>query len=530
MLGTRSMTSVILFSLLAVLAGPAYAKSQLVTNLESGKPQTVVAYGTSLTQAGAWVNQVEKALSEKYPGQLTVINSGGCGQWSKRGIEHLDTKVIANKPDTVFIEFAINDSVARFKGSPEIAKANLLNMIDRIREALPDCEIILMTMTPGNKHPEGHRSHRKDIADYYEMYRAVAQEKGLLLIDHYPNWIRLQQNEPERFQKYVPDTIHPTAEGNLQVVTPVILEALGIDSQSDLHVSEFAPGTDAVRFKFPTHIAFGPGDLQIVTDLKNSRFVFRKGEDESFQVSPLPLNQPHSVVYNPFDELYYANDTDHHRIIAFADLESASITAQTKQIAGVPLKRPHDIVLDPETGWLYAINPYSGQVFRFSAIGENETVLSVPAEGYARSLSFVNGRLYVIGSARGRVIEISNWDRGTFKIHDSFDPTGKKGPAGSWEHTGLVLNDLDYYSGYWYATSYFTAAYAAGTDPDPNKFIRFKTFDDLSRGDWTDLSERLPKGLTPYYLTVHEDQLYLAVFNHSNPGAGDSILRISENE
>jgi DNA-binding beta-propeller fold protein YncE len=291
-------------------------------------------------------------------------------------------------------------------------------------------------------------------------------------------------------------------------------------------VKEFVPGTIAIRFKWPTHIAFGPGDLQIITDLKNSRFVFRDGPAEPFRVSPIPLKQPHSLVYNPRDKLYYANDTDNHRIIAFADLESETITAETKNIAGVTLNRPHDVVIDPATGWIYALNPRSGHVFRFTAVGENESALQVPVDGYARSLTFVNDTLYVIGSAKGRVVEIVDWDTKQFKIHDSYDPTGKDGPAGSWETTGLVLNDVEYFSGYWYATSYFTEAYADGTDADRNKFIRFKTFEDFTKGNWTDLSDLLPRGLVPYYLTVHEDRLYVAVFNHEEPGNGDAIFRI----
>lgn len=202
--------------------------SRLVANLKAGKSQTVVAYGTSLTERGAWVGHLKEALDKQYPALATVINSGGSGQWSEWGVKHLDERVIDKKPDTVFIEFSINDSVARFNGSVEIAKSNLTNMIDRTLKANPDCEIILMTMTPGNKPPEGHRSHRKDIATHYEMYRNVAKERGLRLIDHYPNWVDLQKNDPDSFEKYVPDSIHPTTEGCVKVVTPVILQALGI--------------------------------------------------------------------------------------------------------------------------------------------------------------------------------------------------------------------------------------------------------------------------------------------------------------
>jgi hypothetical protein len=239
------------------------------------------------------------------------------------------------------------------------------------------------------------------------------------------------------------------------------------------------------------------------------------------------MRRPHSVVFNPADQLYYANDTDNHRIIAFSDLSSKTITAQTKTIAGIALNRPHDIVLDPATGWIYAINPNSGQVFRFTAIGENESVISVPVQGYARALTFAKGKLYAIGSAKGRIVEIVDWDTKTFKIYDSLDPTTRSGPAGSWTKTGLVLNDAEFFDGFWYATSYFTKQYARGTDSDAHKFIRFKKLAELVAGNGTDLSSLVPSGMTPYYLSTKGDKLYLAIFNHESPGSGDSILQFT---
>jgi len=215
----------------------AGAKSRLITNLESGQKQVVVAYGTSLTANGPWVKQVADVLEKRYPGLSTVINSGGSGQWSQWGVKNLDQRVLQKKPDTVLIEFAINDSVARFKGSVEIARTNLETMIDHILKANPKCEIILMTMTPGNKYPEEHRSYRKNIEAHYEMYRSVAKQRGLLLIDHYPNWKALQSADKKLFQEYVPDTIHPTPEGCSKIVTPVMLDALGIGAAEQNNLS-----------------------------------------------------------------------------------------------------------------------------------------------------------------------------------------------------------------------------------------------------------------------------------------------------
>jgi lysophospholipase L1-like esterase len=224
--GDKGMQAIADAILGGINAGAVLAKSRLVENLEKKRAQRIVMYGTSLTAAGSWVKQLDAILQDRYPGLVTVVNSGGSGKWSDWGVANVEERVIKNKPDTVFIEFCINDSVARFKGSVKKSRANLNTMVNRILKSNSDCEIILMTMTPGNKYPEGHFSYRKDIADYYEMYRLVAKERGFMLIDLYPEWKELQKNDPALFLKYVPDTIHPTAVGCAEMVTPVIVNAL----------------------------------------------------------------------------------------------------------------------------------------------------------------------------------------------------------------------------------------------------------------------------------------------------------------
>ena len=294
-----------------------------------------------------------------------------------------------------------------------------------------------------------------------------------------------------------------------------------------LKVSTHAESGKGISFGGFTQIAFGPGNSEIITACITHRFLYRNHPKESFSVSPLAVKRNHSVVYNPRDKLYYANDTDNHRIIAFADPSKNEITTETKVICGIQLKRPHDTVIDPATGWIYALNPNSGHIFRFTAIGENESVIKAPTQGYTRALTFANGKLYAIGSAKGRIVEVVDWEKPTFKVYDSFDPTNRQAGAGSWKTAGLVLNDAEFFNGHWYATSYFTHSSAKGTNFDENKFIRFQALEDLVPGDWTDLSSLVPSGMTPYFMTVNNNKLYLATFNHEATGKGDSILEFA---
>ena len=198
----------------------------LTANLKAGKPQTVVTYGTSLTAGGAWVGQLQGALDRSYPGLAKVVNSGAGGMWSKWGVDNLDERVIAKKPDAVLIEFAINDAYLEYKTSPGDARTNLVTMIDRILNANPQCQVILMTMNP----PVGvHLERRPKVDEYYEVYRQVAAERKLLLIDHSQNWKRLLQADAAAFNKLVPDGIHPEGSGCETVILPQLLNSLGID-------------------------------------------------------------------------------------------------------------------------------------------------------------------------------------------------------------------------------------------------------------------------------------------------------------
>jgi hypothetical protein len=295
-----------------------------------------------------------------------------------------------------------------------------------------------------------------------------------------------------------------------------------------LRVEQHAPTDDSIQFKTCTHIAFGDG-FEVISDLGNNRFVYRREGESAWQISPVPVKGHHSAVYHPGQGLWYVNDTDNHRMIAFRDLASPDIAAETAALAGIPLDRPHDVVLDPESGWLYAINPNNAVVFRFKALGEEESALDLSAHlTYSRGLTWHEGRLYVVGSAVGKVVEVTDFESGAYTVHLG---AGKKAeaPAGNWDRTGLVPNDAAFFNGHWYVTSFFTPAapYSEpGENADTHKLIRFRTWTDFESGNWEDLSALLPQGITPYYMTVHNGALYLAGFFSDGNGA-DAVFRIT---
>lgn len=208
-------------------AKPVSLQSRFIRRLEQGTRQHVVVFGTSLSESGAWVPQLRDALQARFPGLVTFTDTAKGGESSEWGRAHVESRVIAHRPDVVFIEFAINDAVARFGLSPDRVRENLDVMLDRIAAALPECEIILQVMNPAVGKPVGDFSYRRDQPVYEQIYRDAAKKRGLLLIDHAPTWAALLETEGEAgFKHYVPDGVHPNAEAYARFVTPVILKAL----------------------------------------------------------------------------------------------------------------------------------------------------------------------------------------------------------------------------------------------------------------------------------------------------------------
>ena len=281
--------------------GKEKAKPQFVQHLDAGKKQTIVTFGTSLTAIGAWVDQFATVLEQTYPGQAKVINGAQGGANSDWGVKSLDEKVLKHEPDTVFIEFAVNDAVARRKTSVEHARNNLNQLIERILKANPDTEIILQVMNV----PVGHtRTGRPNLETYNQMYRDVAKERGFQLIDHWPNWQKLLERDPLRFLAYNTDTIHPVREGALNVITPHLLRELGLPAGKP------AQSMDTPCWKYLLHI--------MRTDKKNHATT-RKDYDaywqKLFEMADLDANGSLSAEEMRADSLLKAMDRNQSKTI-----------------------------------------------------------------------------------------------------------------------------------------------------------------------------------------------------------------------
>jgi acyl-CoA thioesterase I len=238
-----------LIGMATVYAQSPPAPSRFIQNLDAGKAQIIVTYGTSLTAGGAWVGLLSAYLRERYPGKATLFNEGASSRSSQFGVKSIHN-VTRHRPDLVLIEFAMNDAYYPARDgytegmTVDSSKANLKHIIDSVMAVNPACEVYLQTMDL----PLGiHLERRARLLAYYQGYRDFAAAAGLPVIDHEPKWKALLDFDKAWYGEWVPDSIHPGAEGSGAITSPGVLSALTgmtIAWQSPLAGAAMNPGTD----------------------------------------------------------------------------------------------------------------------------------------------------------------------------------------------------------------------------------------------------------------------------------------------
>ena len=256
------------------LAGQATAGG-FIRKISRGTPQRVVLYGTSLTAKGAWVGQLQQAVEAAYPKMVTWINSGGSGKASDWGVANLQNKVINQDPDTVLIEFSMNDAAMTLNITRAQALDNLTMMVKRIKSAHPACEIILQIMNPVDRRERDPYSPRPGLALYQQDCRDFASSNGLPCIDHMPAFVALLDEGSDAYRQFVPDGVHPSAEGFARYLTPTLVHALGIGLNQPLptvrlrmhHARAAEPAVAAGASRASSLIVWRSGSTQAVLEV-----------------------------------------------------------------------------------------------------------------------------------------------------------------------------------------------------------------------------------------------------------------------
>lgn len=110
-------------------------------------------------------------------------------------------KVIAAKPQKLFIAFGMND--IGYVGGAETFKENYLIVLERIQKELPETQIFINSILPGNEKAISRQSAYADVPEYNVKLSEIASEKGLIYIDN------TSLIQPEFYAK---DGVHMTTD------------------------------------------------------------------------------------------------------------------------------------------------------------------------------------------------------------------------------------------------------------------------------------------------------------------------------
>jgi acyl-CoA thioesterase-1 len=171
--------------------------------------RTLVFFGDSLTAGYGLADPG----TESYPAVIQrkideerlpwrVVNAGLSGETSAGGLRRIDW-VLRQGADLFVLELGGNDGLRGI--APEVTRANLQAIIDRVRSANPGARIVIAGMRmPASMGPEYS-------AAFLSIYPALAKRNSLPLV---PFLLEGVAGKPELLQ---PDGIHPTASGDLVV-------------------------------------------------------------------------------------------------------------------------------------------------------------------------------------------------------------------------------------------------------------------------------------------------------------------------
>jgi len=305
----------------------------------------------------------------------------------------------------------------------------------------------------------------------------------------------------------------------------------------------------------PTHIFFDTeNDVEVISDFKNNRLLYRELARENDRNAWRPSNMeslrgPHALTYHPDSKRYFAVDTESHQVISFSELAGADSDIQRySEIGGYSLgKRPHDIAYNAVDGHIYVLLNLG--VIRFLPRGHKlENISFLPrakinkeiknkypdkkfSVGYMRAITIVDGVLYLVNSTLGNVIQMDDFaDPDTWQVHVNKDRPAKYAEAGSYDEDGLILNDVDYYKGYWYASNYYpsdTHNYLGSQSNIKNKVIRWKSWEDFYNSKWEDISGIAHPESIPYYFSKYENRFFISMFHIGNvEGEGSGVYEI----
>ena len=186
-----------------------------------------ITYGVGATdnKDHPWASLVTEWFKAKFPNATITGNNVGIGGTGTvfgqyRIIEDFKLVSETEKPDLIFLEFAINDA---YDGTDEAAaKKNMNTILTSIYSYAPKADVVILFTTDNGKSEEGGSEHTEG-KNIQKAHQEIADAYGIPTIDIGGMLLDDMSALPEAngkyinvWSKYFPDNVHPNDMGHLK--------------------------------------------------------------------------------------------------------------------------------------------------------------------------------------------------------------------------------------------------------------------------------------------------------------------------
>ena len=177
------LTHLLAFAVLAMFLAACPASRAAEDAPPPSAPLKVVCFGDSITEGMCATDPKTKSypavlqslLDAKHgQGRFDVVNAGISGQDTKQGLKRLDVLLENKKPDWVLVEYGTNDMWTGRKITPADTRANLTEMLKRMKAA--GAKVIIATLPPC-------WGQDRELVVLNQVIKEVAADQGAFLID-----------------------------------------------------------------------------------------------------------------------------------------------------------------------------------------------------------------------------------------------------------------------------------------------------------------------------------------------------------
>ncbi len=210
------------------------------TKLTEEKSLTVAYLGGSITlgrsyENNCWRTMFDAWLKEDYPtAEIKMIHAGIGGTGSSYGAYRVGHQVLANDPDLVFIEFAVNDNhfdskYGDYTATKESVQEYYEAIIQQIYAHDPETDIVMVyVQTRETSRTSPATVAQEELAEYYNINSVYF---GSALNDY------IDENSLNS-KDYIYDDIHPTDKGYEIMLKP--LREMFVNNWGDIDETGFS--------------------------------------------------------------------------------------------------------------------------------------------------------------------------------------------------------------------------------------------------------------------------------------------------